>query len=167
MVLFIRICPILDADWNKTRPEKKTVHRRISTVYDSAGSIKNGPQNPTNAKPGYSQSARSRMLRAPHRVAGYCGRARFLIALERNDGSIPAPCPQAPPTSRATYPRRRSIRMVSSVSAQATSEKTAPTAPALAMPGPATTAEPTAVPKLMPMLNAVGSTELASIMALG
>lgn len=50
MVLFIRICPILDADWNKTRPEKKTVHRRISTVYDSAGSIKNGPQKPYERK---------------------------------------------------------------------------------------------------------------------
>lgn len=57
--------------------------------------------------------------------------------------------------------------MVSSVSAHATSEKTAPTTPALAIPGPATTADPTAVPKLMPMLNAVGSTEVANIMALG
>ena len=59
------------------------------------------------------------------------------------------------------------MRIVTSVSARAINEKHAPTKPALVMPGPATTAEPTAVPKLMPMLNAVGSTELASIMALG
>lgn len=128
------------------------------------------------------QQHRGRLARLPGIAC--CASAYAVCTCGREAGAAPGRFPQgvfgasllgtpwennrgATPCRSVDYPRRRSIRMVSSVSAHATSEKTAPTAPALAIPGPATTADPTAVPKLMPMLNAVGSTELASIMALG
>ena len=58
-------------------------------------------------------------------------------------------------------------RMVMRVNASATSEKKAPTIPKYCMPGLVTIAPPTAVPKAIPMLKAIGSKEAARVTALG
>ena len=106
------------------------------------------------------QRHRGRLARLPGTAC--CASAYAVCTCGRETGAAPGRFPQgvfeasflgtpwennrgATPCRSVDYPRRRSIRMVSSVSAHATSEKTAPTAPVLTIPGPATTADPTAI----------------------